>query len=385
MVRQARPRYIAIFVLVAGLVAFAGASMTRAAFNTPDPIPGHVRTVGIDANPSGNTLTHVDSVDNSLVVSPGSTFTIDIVIDEVDPSDGISGFEGGLTYNWLNFHVVSIDSGSIIYSSPPSSPTSVIDSYTPDGFFSFFMGDFSTNYESGEGVLARITMKCDLSGSTSLDIQQDNGAPNLAIYDANVNQVIVDDDNNMPTVQCGTQSLTPTPICSPLPGDPDCDQHINPNDNCPNRWNYDQADADVDGVGDVCDNCSLWANASQALPSWPVPTGDADCDGFPNSVAASGKAPEPSIGTDPTKHCAATPGANNEPTPDAMPPDFNDDQIINGQDTGKYGGPAGAYNHTVGQGPFNGIPGTRFDFSGDGVINGQDTGKYQAYYNKTCA
>src|SRR6185369_6853944 len=99
---------------------------------------------------------------------------------------------------------------------------------------------------------------------------------------------------------------------------------------------------------------------------------------------ANGRAPETYIGTDPTMQCATTPAPNDESGPDAMPPDFNDDRIINGQDTGKYGGPAGAYNHTVAQGPFGGIPGVRFDFSGDGIINGQDTGKFQAYFNKTC-
>lgn len=67
-----------------------------------------------------------------------------------------------------------------------------------------------------------------------------------------------------------------------------------------------------------------------------------------------------------------------------MPPDFNDDQIINGQDTGKFGGPFGSFNRPVTDGPFGGIPGERFDFSGNGIINGQDTGKYQLYFNKTC-
>ena len=122
-----------------------------------------------------------------------------------------------------------------------------------------------------------------------------------------------------------------------------------------------------------------------APQSWPVPAGDSDCDGFPDTVPASNKTSETNIGTDPTKYCAATAAADDEPTPDAMPPDFNDDQIINGQDSGKYGGPGGAFNHSVSDGPFNGIPGVRFDFNGNGIINGQDTGKFQPYFNKTCA
>ena len=121
---------------------------------------------------------------------------------------------------------------------------------------------------------------------------------------------------------------------------------------------------------------------------WGWPSGDSDCDGFPDSVAAAGKAPEPAIGTDPAKGCAADTTANNEPTPDAMPMDFNDDQIISGQDTGKYGGPYGAYNHLVSAGPFGPpgaeLPGERFDLSGNGIIDGQDTGKFQPYFGRKC-
>jgi len=138
------------------------------------------------------------------------------------------------------------------------------------------------------------------------------------------------------------------------------------------------ADDDDDGQLDVNDGCAVRAT------SWLTPRGDTDCDGFPNAVSANGKAPETYIGTNPLQDCAATPGANNDPLPDAMPPDFNDDLLFNGQDTGKYGGPSGSFNKTVAMGPFGGIPGVRFDFSGDGIINGQDTGKFQAYFNKSC-
>lgn len=143
------------------------------------------------------------------------------------------------------------------------------------------------------------------------------------------------------------------------------------------------ADDDNDGQLDVNDACAI------RVTSWQTPLGDNDCDGFPGAVAAGGKAPESYIGTDAGKTCAATGAANDEAGPDAMPPDFNDDRVINGQDTGKFGGPFGSYNKTVAQGPFGPpgqeLPGVRFDFSGDGIISGQDTGKYQAYFNKTCA
>jgi hypothetical protein len=159
-------------------------------------------------------------------------------------------------------------------------------------------------------------------------------------------------------------------------------------DNCPGIPNTTQVDTDGDGHGTPCDNCPSWANATQALPTWSVPAGDADCDGFPDTVNVLGKARETLIGTDPLKHCNSTSTANDEP--DAWPPDLNDDRVSNGSDSGKFGGPFGAGNHLVSQGPFGPpgqqIPGARFDFNGDGAINGQDTGKYQTsqFGNKVC-
>ena len=143
------------------------------------------------------------------------------------------------------------------------------------------------------------------------------------------------------------------------------------------------------GGSPVCTIVNLLiAECPNVAPQWPVTPGDPDCDGFPSTVAAMGKAPESYIGTNPAMTCAATPLPDDEPSPDAMPPDFNDDKIINGQDSGKFGGPFGAYDKLVIQGPFgppgNQLPGERFDWNGNGLINGQDTGKYQAYYNRVC-
>jgi hypothetical protein len=64
--------------------------------------------------------------------------------------------------------------------------------------------------------------------------------------------------------------------------------------------------------------------------------------------------------------------------------DFNDNQIVNGQDVGKF---AAAYGNMVSSGPFGSppLPGERFDYGGNGIINGQDIGRFAAFYNKSCA
>jgi hypothetical protein len=140
-------------------------------------------------------------------------------------------------------------------------------------------------------------------------------------------------------------------------------------------------DTDGDGVKNAHDTCPNWANASQALPNWPIPSGDADCDGFPGTVGVANVAPETTVGTSPTAHCSATGVANDEPDPDAWPMDFNDNRIVNGQDVAKF---APAYNKSVSAGPFGGLPGVRFDYTGNNIINGQDVAKFSPFYNKAC-
>jgi hypothetical protein len=59
-------------------------------------------------------------------------------------------------------------------------------------------------------------------------------------------------------------------------------------------------DADADGVPDFADNCDLWSNPAQTLPSWPVPANDLDCDGFDGALEAY-------LGTDAAEQCPAAP------------------------------------------------------------------------------
>jgi hypothetical protein len=101
-------------------------------------------------------------------------------------------------------------------------------------------------------------------------------------------------------------------------------------------------------------------------PSWPVPAGDPDGDGFTTSI-------ENFVGTDPTRHCASTPAANDEPPPDKWPVDFNNDGKANLSDVLKYSpGPGAPYN-------------VRFDLNGDNRINLSDVLKFSPFFNQSCA
>lgn len=207
--------------------------------------------------------------------------------------------------------------------------------------------------------------------------------------DNSVNYAIVD-ENAM-----GNQPRNNSNLSGPIvTNDADGDGVLDASDLCPgtapgatvdaNGCSQAQVDRDADGICDPgapsagpapgctgSDNCPDWPNPTQALPSWPIPTGDPDCDGFTTTA-------ESFAGTDPARHCAATPTANDEPLPDLWPVDFNDDQKANLSDVLKY---SPVFNTTGPGAPYS----VRFDLNGDNHINLSDVLKFSPFFNQSCA
>ncbi len=129
-------------------------------------------------------------------------------------------------------------------------------------------------------------------------------------------------------------------------------------------------DGDGDSVPDEDDNCPAWPNSSQALPSWPVPANDPDCDGLDDST-------ESHLGTDPARQCPATSVLNDEPV-DAWPADFNDNRLTNLTDVSLI---ALVYNRPTGTDPAM----QRFDLNASGTISLPDVALMGPFYNKPCS
>jgi hypothetical protein len=132
-------------------------------------------------------------------------------------------------------------------------------------------------------------------------------------------------------------------------------------------------DTDADGVTDGPDNCRLWPNPTQTMPAWALLVNDSDCDGFT-------QAREIYLTTEPTKHCAASTTANNEPPPDFWPLDMNDSRQINTVDVGAFVGKLGLDNTEAGWT-------ARLDLSqsANGIINTVDVGMYVGRLGNLCA
>jgi predicted lipoprotein with Yx(FWY)xxD motif len=156
-------------------------------------------------------------------------------------------------------------------------------------------------------------------------------------------------------------------------------------DNCPAVANANQANQDGDEYGDACEQ----PNCVTVINHWVVPNGDTDCDGYPDSVPGApvlARAGESVIGTVVLAKCSATMATNDEPLPDAWPPDFNDSQLVNGADIL-------SYNSVFGQLTTNppviylgqSVPVGRWDLNASGLINGADILQFNPFFGKRCA
>ena len=114
--------------------------------------------------------------------------------------------------------------------------------------------------------------------------------------------------------------------------DPDGDGRASWDDNCPETPNADQADADDDGVGDVCDHCTDCDHDGFAEPGYPASTCESDncpLTSNPDQADADGDG----IGdacdecTDPDHDGYASPGYAASSCPvDNCPEDYNPGQ-----------------------------------------------------------
>lgn len=138
-------------------------------------------------------------------------------------------------------------------------------------------------------------------------------------------------------------------------------------------------DYDQDGVLNQSDNCPDWPNAGQGMPSWSVPAGDADCDGYPNTVTVSGRGNEAVIGTNAADQCSNTVGLNDEVV-DAWPPDVNDSRTVNLSDLSSFS----PWYNVIGPNPPNPAFNPRFDLNANNVVNLSDLSLMGPFYNKSC-
>jgi hypothetical protein len=191
-------------------------------------------TVGIDADPTGNTATTLGSIESCRSVTNGATFTVDFWVKDI-PSPGIEGFQGDLGYAPTRLNVTGYNVGMLLAANSGSqvqdfTRTAVGEpDHLPDadGKFTPAAFDFGTapgHTENGSGVLVRITLHAIANGTSPLTLTKvklsDPANPPNPIGDTNGDGIFDGPISNAEIrigEPCPTATATPTPTRTPTP------------------------------------------------------------------------------------------------------------------------------------------------------------------------
>jgi hypothetical protein len=161
----ARPVFVLSIAVITACLLVLGPSAQA----DHDPGGPDVDIIAIDADITGNTETHIESIEScASIAGPGSTATIDIIVDQV-PVDGTTGINADFIYNPAVLRVTALNFDLLLGSGGPMSPIYSSDTVPDsDGDFRFDVLDISANVESGEGVMARLTLEAVGNGISIL-------------------------------------------------------------------------------------------------------------------------------------------------------------------------------------------------------------------------
>ncbi len=155
-----------------------------------EPPANAIDLVAIDMDTTatpGNTALSIGSRETCNTVTTDTTLEIDVTVDSVVPFDGVggglSGFQFDLLYDNTKVKVTAKNVNMMVAANPGSGPVFDLGDGVPDtdGTFTAAASDFSSNptaFESGQGVLARITLQGVAAGLSNLTIA------NLIVLDA---------------------------------------------------------------------------------------------------------------------------------------------------------------------------------------------------------
>ena len=168
MIKRLSVTLIASPLLVVGLLT--ACTSDGGEDGTPVVITPGATTVGIDADPKGNTATSLDAIDGCVSVSTGESFDIDVFVADVSE---LFGWDATFNYNGSVVHVLSSDAQLFQASNPGSQVVNFSSDSLPDtdGTYTLGVGEMAkASADSGSGVLLRLTLEAAAAGSSKVSL-----------------------------------------------------------------------------------------------------------------------------------------------------------------------------------------------------------------------
>ena len=155
---------------VAGSLAVAlfaaTAFLILSSHGSAEPAP----SLAIDAITDGNSATSLGTVDTCAAVNVGDTFTVDVAVRD---AANLSSWELTFVHNRRIVEIVEQDVRLFLTAQPGSNAVNATEPL-PDGNGQHLLslGDLSNAFESGSGVLARLTLKAIAAGISEASLPQ---------------------------------------------------------------------------------------------------------------------------------------------------------------------------------------------------------------------
>ena len=175
--------------MLAGVIVHGGESMAQTQ-----------TSIGVDANPAGNTATSLGPIDSCVSVSTGDTFDVDIFVKDVT---NLLGWEVYFVYDSSILNIVDHDVQMFQAANEGSNILDLSDALPDlDALYGLMAADLAEPPapDSGSGVLVRLTLKAVGPGISPARISpidfDNNGTLDLGPSLKNVHGDPIDDLNN---------------------------------------------------------------------------------------------------------------------------------------------------------------------------------------------
>lgn len=194
-------------------IAIAVTALILGATTVPPLAAQGQTSIGVDADPEGNSATTLGAVQDCRSVEVNDSFQIDVFVRDVQDIDG---FQFDLVYDSTKVRVTAVDNLQMLNAGGATQAIDFSDQVPDtDGTFTVAVADFGPNNESGDGVLSRITLEALANGQSSADLTNvrltSNAQPvaSFLVFGANI---------------AVGESCTPPPAPVPVSETPDADQ-----------------------------------------------------------------------------------------------------------------------------------------------------------------